>query len=159
MQSNCPYCQEMAVIPAKLTKCSACRVQLRLRQIENIEERVEVNALNSFFVGTSEERIVKMILPASFIGPSAFAFFPTHGIGVNSPLSFFTEKNNYPQSHPQLESPFTRFFVKGMLFSGLGNLIPFMLFAPPIWMFWVSTFAWATVYYYFTRKITKKYAN
>jgi hypothetical protein len=87
-------------------------------------------------------------------------------MAAKSPLVILHESNRrseqllaWSQPHPQLDSSFDRFFMKGLLYSGIGNAIAFAIFQPPVWMFWLFMFAFAGLYYYFSRKIPVSFAD
>jgi hypothetical protein len=164
MNISCPYCHNASISIAKTMKCPSCRACLKAEKVLGIEERSQIESLKSLYVGTSflKKKPVKMILPSTipqeFFDGEVYAIYPIAGLGFNSLLAIggkLASEYQYAQSHPQLDTPFTRFFVKGLLYSAFANSILYLIFGPPAWMFWASTFAWAGVYHYFTRKVTK----
>jgi hypothetical protein len=164
MNILCPYCEQWQIPLSKAMKCAGCGACVKAERVLDIEERAKIDDRKTLYVGTSslKKKPVKMILlsqvPQDFFEGEVYAIYPTGGLGTNSPLTIagmLASEYQYAQPHPQLDTPFTRFFVKGLLYSAFANSILYLVFGPPAWMFWASTWAWAGVYYYFTRKITK----
>jgi hypothetical protein len=142
-------------------KCSGCGACVKAGQVVNIAEAAFIDQQKTLYVGTSslKKTPVKMILPSKvpqeFFESEVYAIYPVGGLGTNSPLLISGKsgfEHQYTQPHSQLDTPFTRFFVKGLLYSAFGNSILYLVFGPPAWMFWISTLAWAGIYYNFTRK-------
>jgi hypothetical protein len=164
MNILCPYCEETPIPQSKAMKCAGCGACMKAERVVDIEERAKTDDCKTLYVGISSlrKKPVKMILlskiPQEFFESDVYAIYPTGGLGANSPLVIagnLASEYQYSQPHPQLDTPFTRFFVKGLLYSAFANSILYIIFGPPAWMFWASTLSWAGVYYYLTRKTTK----
>lgn len=160
----CPYCNDRILVTLDYIVCPSCRGQMRSAPVTNLEYRVSLDKERDLYVGSlppkDEEAagsIVKMIVPlgvtSQIYDAEIRAVFPASGMAKRSPLVVCVGDSELSQPHPQTDRPFTRFFVKGLLYSALGNVIPYILIRPPVWMLWGFTFAFAGVYYYFSRKI------
>jgi hypothetical protein len=139
--------------------------------VSEVEHAVNLDKGKDLYRGTlPDSKMVRIIAPpkayAKIIESKLHAIFPVKGMGVKSPLAIIMERlapeaqpdtvmvaYSFPQPHPQLDKPFDRFFIKGLLYSGIGNAIAFAFIHPPIWMFWIALFAFAGVYYYCFRKV------
>jgi hypothetical protein len=150
---SCPYCSEVSLQVSARIICQ-CRAEMRSVQIDGIEEISLIDKDSSLYLGSGGEKL--LMPPALVLKPPLYAIYPVNGMQRSSPLLVCGESDYYFQQHPQLDTPFTRFFVKGLLYSGIGNAVLFALLHPPVWVFWVSLLAWAGIYYYFSRKIKAK---
>jgi hypothetical protein len=149
----CPYCHEVNIHVSKRMICQ-CRAEMRSVQVDDIEETTLIDKDTSLYLGSGGEKL--LLPPALVLKPPLYVIYSVNGMQRSSPLLVCGESDYYFQPHPQLETPFTRFFVKGLLYSGIGNAILFAFLHPPILVFWISLFAWAGIYYYFSRKIKAK---
>jgi uncharacterized protein YbaR (Trm112 family) len=158
----CPYCNDRTLATLDYIVCPSCRGQMRSVPVKNLEHRVSLDKDRDLYVGSlppkdSAGPTVKVIVPVG-VAPQIYeaevcAVFPTSGMAKRSPLLVCAGDQEFPQPHPQTDRPFTRFFIKGLLYSGVCNVVPFALIRPPVFIFWLSTFAFAGVYYYCSRKI------
>lgn len=149
----CPYCNEVNIYVSERIICN-CRAEMRSVQIDGIEEISLIDKDTSLYLGSCKEKL--LLPPALVLNHPLYAIYPVNGMGRKSPLLVCGESDYYLQPHPQLDTPFTRFFVKGLLFSGMGNVILLAFLHPPIAVFWISLLIWAGVYFYYSRKIKAK---
>jgi hypothetical protein len=151
--------------------CSHCFAEMKALSISNVEHAVNLDKDKDLYKGIlPNSSMVRIVAPtkvyAKIIESRLHAIFPAKGMAVQRPLAIIMERttiqgqsdkaliaDSFIQPHPQLDKPFDRFFIKGLLYSGLGNAIAFSFIRPPIWMFWIALFAFAGVYYYYSRKI------
>ena len=157
----CPYCADRSLKLQSLIVCPKCQMGMRAFPVSEVELRVVLDKGKAVYSGELPEdsargSSLRFILPdAGSIRPfhaAIHAVYPVKGILKTSPIAILLDDDVCLQDHPQLDKPFTTFFVKGLLYSGILNAIPLIFMRPPIWIFWISTFLFAGVYSYYARK-------
>lgn len=172
----CPYCGHSSIKLSEHMYCGVCFAEMRSGLVGNVKHAVRLSGGQDLYSGLvgAQETHCKFVAPASasnsIFRAKLYAIFPAKGLGAKSPLvvlqdfpSLDDEQSSrldaWRQAHPQLDSPFDRFFKKGMLYSGIGNAIAIAFLEPPVWMFWLFLFGFAFLYYYYSRKIPISFAD
>lgn len=153
---DCPYCGKYTLTIAPRIVCPNCRGAMKSAELHDLENRTLLKSGKDLFTAkTADDFTVKFtsLNFGSIFSSTLYAVFPAQGMATRSPLTIVFDREDFPQDHPQLDRPFTRFFIKGLLYSVFWNIIPFAIFNPPVIIFWLSTVAFAGAYYYFSRKI------
>jgi hypothetical protein len=160
----CPHCGCQIFLVNNIV-CQNCFAEMLAYGVAQVEFKVALNNSQDFYTGISSRTaetaktsfVASPLLEARLCSNEVFAVYPAAGMLKNKPLlvlcnSDAAELETIPQRHPQIDRPFSRFFIKGMTYSALGNSLVYALIQPPVWQLFGSLFLFAGLYAFYSRK-------